>query len=255
MRKPLIAGNWKMYKIINSAVQLATSVKRELLDFKAADIVLCPVATCLASVYDVLMDTDIKLGAQNLFWEKEGAYTGEVSSVMLKDCGCEFVIVGHSERRKYFFEDDASVNKKIKAAFEVGLIPIVCVGEMLQEREAEKTIEVVKQQLEGGLKGLDELDVLNLSIAYEPVWAIGTGKTATPDQAQEVHKYIRSWVETNFSGGVACKLRILYGGSVKPANIKELMQQTDIDGALVGGASLESDSFVKIVKNSVLKNV
>jgi triosephosphate isomerase len=251
MRKPLIAGNWKMYKTINEAIELTTGIKRELLDFVDADIVVCPTFTCLNSVYEVIMDTVIRLGAQNLFWEKEGAYTGEISPIMLKDCGCEYVIIGHSERRKYFSETDQSVNKKIKAALEVGLIPIVCVGETLEEREAEKTIEVVENQLKGCFAELKDEDMLKLVIAYEPVWAIGTGKTATPQQAQEVHKFIRNWLAENFTSDVASSLRILYGGSVKPSNIKELMQEEDIDGALVGGASLEDKSFVEIVKNAV----
>lgn len=251
MRKPLIAGNWKMYKTINEAITLANGIKRQLLDFKDVDIVLCPPFTALASVYEVIMDTDIVLGAQDLFWEKEGAFTGEVSSIMLKDCGCEFVIIGHSERRQYFFEDDAAVNKKIRAALSVGLIPICCIGETLKEREEDKTIAVVENQLKGCLKDLEVDELQRLTIAYEPLWAIGTGVNATPQQAEEVQKFIREFIAKNFSLGVAGIMRILYGGSVKPANIKELMHQEDIDGALVGGASLDVDSFVQIVKNSV----
>lgn len=252
MRKPLIAGNWKMYKTVNEAIELVNKIKRELLDFINADIVVCPPFTALNSIYEVIMDTNIKLGAQDLFWEKEGAYTGEVSPVMLKDCGCEFVIIGHSERRKYFFETDNTVNKKIKAALGVGLTPIVCVGETLEEREAQKTMEVVQTQLKGCFSDLKVEEMLSLVIAYEPVWAIGTGKNATPLQAQEVHKFIRQWLENNFSRGVFNNLRILYGGSVKPSNIKELMAEEDIDGSLVGGASLEGNSFVEIVKKSVV---
>lgn len=252
MRKPLIAGNWKMYKTIGEAVQLANGIKRGMLDFSnAVDVALCPPFITLSVVYDVISDTDIALGAQDLFWEKEGAYTGEVSPVMLKDCGCEFVIIGHSERRKYFFETDETVNKKTKAALGVGLKPIVCVGETLGEREADKTIEVIKKQLEAGLEGLGIDDILGLVIAYEPVWAIGTGKNATASQAEEVHKFIRGWITQNFSEGAAGTLRILYGGSVKPANIKELIKEPDVDGALVGGASLEVSSFVEIVKGSI----
>lgn len=255
MRKPLIAGNWKMYKTIGEAVQLANGIKRGVMDFPNVEVALCPPFVTLSFVYDIISDTDIKLGAQDLYWEKEGAYTGEVSPVMLKDCGCEFVIIGHSERRKYFFETDETVNKKIKAALGIGLSPIVCIGETLQEREAGKTIEIVKGQLEGGLKSLGIEDMLNLIIAYEPVWAIGTGKNATAAQAQEVHGFIRSWIAKNFSEGASQTLRILYGGSVKPSNIKELIKEQDIDGALVGGASLEVSSFVEIVKNSFKQNV
>ncbi|UCG35681.1 MAG: triose-phosphate isomerase [Candidatus Omnitrophota bacterium] len=251
MRKPLIAGNWKMYKTINEAVELANGAKRELLDFSEVDIVLCPPFTSLDSVYEVIMDTDIKLGAQNLYWQEEGAFTGEVSPIMLKDCGCEYVIIGHSERRKYFAETDETVNKKIKTALAVGLIPIVCVGETLKERESQKTIEVVQRQLQQGLKEIAKDTFSKIVIAYEPVWAIGTGKTATPQQAQEVHKFIRDWIEDNYSSDIAQKTRILYGGSVKPSNIEELMREEDIDGALVGGASLKVSSFVDITRNAV----
>jgi triosephosphate isomerase len=252
MRKPLIAGNWKMYKTIGEAVQLANGIKRGVLDFQeVVDVTLCPPFITLSFVYDVIGDTDITLGAQDIFWEKEGAYTGEISPVMLKDCGCEFVIIGHSERRKYFFETNETINKKIKAALNVGLKPIVCVGETLEEREAKKTIEVIEEQLKGCFAGLDINNMLGMVIAYEPVWAIGTGKNATASQAQEVHGFIRSWITQNFSEGTAKALRILYGGSVKPSNIKELAKEADVDGALVGGASLEVASFVEIVKNSI----
>ncbi|UCD15715.1 MAG: triose-phosphate isomerase [Candidatus Omnitrophota bacterium] len=253
MRAPLIAGNWKMYKIINEAVQLANGIKRELLDFMKAEVVICPPFTNLSAVYEVIMETNIKLGAQDLFWEKEGAFTGAISAIMLKDCGCEYGIIGHSERRKYFGESDEAVNKKVKSAQEVGLTPIMCVGETQQERQADKTIEVVTRQLTAGLEGLESEDTANLVIAYEPVWAIGTGITASPSQAEEVHKFIRSWIEDKFSNPAAANIRILYGGSVKPENIRELMQQPDIDGALVGGASLKSSSFVNIVKNAVIE--
>ncbi len=251
MRKPLIAGNWKMYKTISEAIILANGIKREMVDFTSSDIVLCPPFTALNSVYEIIMDTPIKLGAQDIAWEKEGAFTGEVSSVMLKDCGCEFVIIGHSERRKYFGETDEIVNKKIRAALSGSLIPIVCIGESLKERESNLTIEVVKKQLKGGLRELTDEQISKIIIAYEPVWAIGTGKTATPLQAEEVHCFIRKWIEEVFSSKIAENLRILYGGSVKPSNIKELMVQDDIDGALVGGASLKVESFAEIVKNAV----
>lgn len=241
-----------MYKTIGEAVSLANGIKRGVLDLKdVVSVALCPPFITLSLVYDVVSDTEIALGAQDIFWEKEGAYTGEVSPVMLKDCGCEFVIIGHSERRKYFLETDEIVNKKIKAALNVGLKPIVCIGETLEEREASKTIEVVKTQLEGGFNGLGIDDMLSVVIAYEPVWAIGTGKNASAAQAEEVHGSIRSWLAERFSAGCAEALRILYGGSVKPSNIKELIKEPDIDGALVGGASLEASSFTEIVKNSI----
>lgn len=251
MRKPVIAGNWKMNKSINEAIELVNSLKRELVDIQEIDIVVCPVYTALSDVSDLLIDSNIFLGAQNVYWEPSGAFTGEISPSMIKDAGCKYVIIGHSERRKYFDESDETVNKRIKAAQSVGLIPIFCVGETLEEHEAGKTIDVVKRQLKGGLEGLENEALPKIVIAYEPVWAIGTGKTATPEQAQEVHKFIRGWLNENYSPEVAESLRILYGGSVKPANARELMQQSDIDGALVGGASLDSSSFVEIVKNSL----
>jgi len=251
MRKPIIAGNWKMNKTISESIELVNILKRELIDIKEVEIIVCPVYTALSDVSDLLVDSNISLGAQNVYWELSGAFTGEISPLMLKDIGCKYAIIGHSERRKYFNESDQSVNKRIKAAQGSGLIPIFCVGEILEEREANKTIDVVKRQLAGGLEGLDQAALLNLIIAYEPVWAIGTGKTATPEQAQEIHSFIRSWLVDNCSEEIAESLRILYGGSVKETNIKELMQQSDIDGALVGGASLDSSSFVGIVKNSL----
>ena len=251
MRKPVIAGNWKMNKTISESIELVNGLKRELVDIDEVEIVVCPVYTALSDTADLLVDSNISLGAQNVYWEASGAFTGEISSLMLKDVGCKYAIVGHSERRKYFNESDESVNKRIKSAQKSGLTPIFCVGETLEEREENKTMDVVKRQLAGGLEGLEKDGLLNLIIAYEPVWAIGTGKTATPEQAQEIHNFIRSWLVDNCSEEVAESLRILYGGSVKETNIKELMQQGDIDGALVGGASLDSSSFVGIVKNSL----
>ena len=240
-----------MNKSINEAIELVNSLKRELVDIQEIDIIVCPVYTALSDVSDLLIDSNIFLGAQNVYWEPLGAFTGEISPSMIKDAGCKYVIIGHSERRKYFGESDDTVNKRIKAAQSVELIPIFCVGETLEEREADKTIDVVKRQLKGGLEGLESEALQKLIIAYEPVWAIGTGKTAAPEQAQEVHKFIRGWLNENYSPEAAENLRILYGGSVKPANARELMQQSDIDGALVGGASLDSSSFVEIVKNSL----
>ena len=251
MRKPLIAGNWKMHTTISEAVSLANRIKRDLADFNKADVLLCPPFTALSSVSDVIVDTNIKLGAQNIAWEREGAYTGEISSIMLKDCGCKFAIIGHSERRKYFGESDETVNRRIKAALAGGIVPIVCVGETLEEREKNLAVKIIARQLEGALANLGEDDVKRIVIAYEPVWAIGTGKTATPVQAEEIHRFIRNWINDKISSECASSLRILYGGSVKPANIRELMNEEDIDGGLVGGASLKAESFVEIVRNSV----
>ncbi|MBN1405289.1 MAG: triose-phosphate isomerase [Candidatus Omnitrophica bacterium] len=248
MRKPFIAGNWKMYKTIKEAIELVNGLKRALSDIENIDVAVCPPFTALSDVRELLIDSDIKLGAQNLYWEKEGAYTGEVSASMLKDAGCSHVIIGHSERRQYFGETNEGVNKKIKAALFAGLTPIVCVGEKLQEREKGETFDVVKNHVAGALAGLSVEDVLKLVIAYEPVWAIGTGKTALPAQAQEVHAYIRGLLQKMYGEETAQSIIIQYGGSVKPENIKELMAKADIDGALVGGASLKLDSFVNIIR-------
>jgi len=238
-----------MYKTIVEAIELANGLKRELfkLDLAAADVVLCPVFTALSEVAEVLAETGIGLGAQDIYWQDEGAFTGEVSPVMLKDAGCQYVIIGHSERRQFFSETNETVNKKIKAALKVGLTPIVCVGENLQEREANKTFKVIEDHINNGLVDISADDMLKLVIAYEPVWAIGTGKTATGEQAQEVHKFIRDLLKKKYGQEVADSLRIQYGGSVKPENITELMNKPDVDGALVGGASLKVDSFSAIV--------
>jgi triosephosphate isomerase len=250
-RRPLIVGNWKMHKTVKEAIELATGIRRELFDSNKADIVICPPFTALDSVYEVVMETPISLGAQDVFWEEEGAYTGEVSALMLKDTGCKYVIIGHSERRKYLSETNQMINRKIKSAINAGLTPIVCVGETLDEREAGKSLEVVSTQLKEGLEGLAQADVSKIVIAYEPVWAIGTGRTAKPHQAQEVQRFIRDWIKKNFPSSSVSNIRILYGGSVKPENIADLVSQEDIDGALVGGASLEVSSFVSIVRNSI----
>ena len=251
MRKPILAGNWKMNLTTQAAVELVTAIKRELNDSTEVDIVVCPVYTVLDTVHDVLMESNIKLGAQNLYWEDAGAFTGEISAPLLKDVGVQYVIIGHSERRQYFGETNETVNKKIKAALSHDLSPIVCVGEVLAERESGQTQDVVKTQLAGSLAGLSSEQISRLVIAYEPVWAIGTGKTATPQQAQEVHAFIRQWIKANFNEEIAANLRIQYGGSVKPSNVKDLMTEEDIDGGLVGGASLKSDSFIELVKNAV----
>ncbi len=249
MRKIIIAGNWKMYKTSFEAIELVTELKRTLGDMNEVDVVVCPPFTALAEVKDVLNDCNIGLAAQNIYWEDFGAFTGEVSAPMIKAIGVEYVIIGHSERRQFFGETDATVNKKIKAALKHALIPIVCIGEVLSERESGKTFDVIKTQLEGSLVNLSTSEMETIVLAYEPVWAIGTGKTATPAQAQEVHKFIREWLTKKYDAAIANKVRIQYGGSVKPENTAELMGQPDIDGALVGGASLKSDSFTAIVKN------
>ena len=248
MRRPIIAANWKMYKTVNEAVDLVEALKKEVAGVKEVEIVVCPPYTAIHSVGMASEGTNIGLGAQDLYWEDEGAYTGEVSPIMLKDVGCRYVVIGHSERRAYFAETNDTVNNKIKSALKHDLVAIVCVGEKLEEREQGKTFSVVEDQVQGALVDLSAEDVERTVIAYEPIWAIGTGKTATPDQAEEVHKFIRDLLGNIYSDGLSDLVRIQYGGSVKPENIGELMAQEDIDGALVGGASLDSDSFAKIVK-------
>jgi len=250
MRKTIIAGNWKLYKNEREAVELVTGLKTELVDISAVDIVVCPVFIVLPVVQDVLLESNIALGAQDMYWEDEGAFTGEVSAPMLKSVGVRYVIIGHSERRQFFGETDATVNKKVKAALKHQLTPIVCVGENLQERESNKTFDVIKKQCEGSLAGFSAAEIEKIVLAYEPVWAIGTGKTATPEQAQEVHKFIRGLLSKMYDEDTAQKVRIQYGGSVKPENASDLISQEDIDGALVGGASLKVDSFSAIVKAS-----
>ncbi|MFA5402325.1 MAG: triose-phosphate isomerase [Candidatus Omnitrophota bacterium] len=252
MRKTIIAGNWKMYKTIKEAIELSNGLKRELfkLDKQGIDVVLCPPFTALSEVAEVLVESDILLGAQDLYWQDEGAFTGEVSAKMLQEAGCTFAIIGHSERRQFFGETNATANKKIKAALANALTPILCVGETLKEREAKETFDVLEDHLHNGLDGLNKEDVLRMVVAYEPVWAIGTGKTATPEQAQEVHGYIRDLLRKLYDKETALQIRIQYGGSVKPENISALMQQPDIDGALVGGASLQVVSFTDIVKKA-----
>ena len=248
MRKPVIAGNWKMYKLLGEAVDTALALKPLVANANHCDVVIAPVFTALKNVTSRLEGSNIKVAAQNCAAEsKHGAHTGEVAADMIKDAGCSHVIVGHSERRQFYGETDATVNAKVKSALQAGLTPIVCVGEMLAEREAGNAQSVVKTQLQGGLDGLTVADTERIIIAYEPVWAIGTGKTATPEQAQEMHGVIRQSISEVHGKAIADGMRILYGGSVKPENIAELMSQDDVDGALVGGASLEADSFAKIV--------
>jgi len=247
VRRPIIAGNWKMHKTIEESVELVSTLKKNLSGVHHCEIVVCPPFTSLIAVKEVIKDTNIVLGAQNMFWEKKGAYTGEISPEMLVSVGCKYVIIGHSERRQYFHETDETVNKKMLSAFSSGLIPIVCVGETLQEREKNITFQVIERQVKNGLANIPSNKVESLVIAYEPVWAIGTGKTATPQQAEEVQAYIRAIYAEMYGSIPAESIRILYGGSIKPENISELMKQKNIDGGLVGGASLEADSFTKIV--------
>ena len=247
-RTPLIAGNWKMYKTTPEAVETARRLVELVTDSADVDIMIAPVFTALDPVAKVVKDSRVAMGAQNLYWEKEGAYTGEISADMLVSTGCQYVLIGHSERRQYFGETDETVNKKIQAATEAGLIPVFCVGETEAQREAGQTFSVLDKQVKIGLDSFFAKDMGTLVIAYEPVWAIGTGKTATTEQAQEAHNYIRSLVAQNIDKDLAQSIRIVYGGSVKPDNIADLMQMPDIDGGLVGGASLDAESFSKIVK-------
>ncbi len=247
MRTPLIAGNWKLFKTIGEATALVNDLKPLVASTSGVEIVVAPVFTALSRVSEAMAGSNIHLAAQNCYWEEEGAFTGEVAPKLLKDAGCSHVIIGHSERRQYFGETDGTVNKKAKAAIAAGLTAIVCVGETLAEREADKTFAVIETQVTGGLEGFSVESLTHAVIAYEPVWAIGTGKTASDAQAQEVHAVIRGLVAKLFGQAAADGIRILYGGSVKPDNVKGLMAQTDIDGALVGGASLKADSFAAIV--------
>jgi triosephosphate isomerase len=246
MRTPVIAGNWKLFKTIAEATALVNELKPLVAGTAGVEIVVAPVFTALSRVAEALSGSNVNLAAQDCYWEEEGAFTGEVAPKMLVDAGCSHVIIGHSERRQYFGESDETVNKKAKSALASGLAAIVCVGETLAEREADKTFSVIETQLLGGLAGFSAEMLTRTVIAYEPVWAIGTGKTASDDQAQEVHAHIRSLVAQQFGQVCADAIRILYGGSVKPDNVKGLMAQPDIDGALVGGASLKAESFAAI---------
>ncbi len=246
MRKPVIAGNWKLFKTIAESVALVTELKPLVADNQSVEIVVAPVFTSLSRVSDAIKGSNINMASQNCYWEEEGAFTGEVAPKLLKDAGCSHVIIGHSERRQYFGETDLTVNKKTKAALAAGLCAIVCVGETLTERESDWTFSVIEAQITGGLAGLAAEAFSHIVIAYEPVWAIGTGKTASDAQAQEVHAFIRQLIARLFTQPVADAVRILYGGSVKPDNVKGLMTQPDIDGALVGGASLKAESFAAI---------
>ncbi|MBR2756890.1 MAG: triose-phosphate isomerase [Exiguobacterium sp.] len=248
MRKPIIAGNWKMNKTLSEAVAFVEEVKNNIPSTDKVDAAICAPALFLAPMVEAAKGSNLKLGAQNMYDKDSGAYTGEISPVMVADLGVTYVILGHSERREYFGESDAFINSKTKKAFEHGLTPIVCVGETLEEREGGKFEEVIKTQVEGGLADLSADQVKQLVIAYEPVWAIGTGKSADEADAQSSCKYVRDVVKGLYGEDVAAAVRIQYGGSVKPENIKEYMAQEDIDGALVGGASLEAASFLKLLE-------
>jgi len=248
MRRPLIAGNWKLNKTVAEALDLVQSLKNELEDIEDADIVVAPVFTALAKVADTLSGSNVAIAAQNCYPEKSGAFTGEVSPALLKEAGCGYVIVGHSERRHLFGEADAFINRKVKAVLAEGLSVILCIGETLEERESDRTFDVVRTQIGEGLEGLSAEDMQNVVVAYEPVWAIGTGKTASDEQAEEVHAFIRGLLNGTFGEETAAATRILYGGSVKPENVDGLMAQADIDGALVGGASLKAPDFIRIVR-------
>jgi len=247
MRKPVIAGNWKLFKTSAEAVELVTELLPLVSGADNVEIVVAPVFTVLDRVSRVISGSNVKLAAQDCYWEAEGAFTGEVSPKMLLNAGCSHVIIGHSERRQYFGETDETVNKKLKAAVASGLIVLFCIGETLAERESERTFEVLKRQIAGGLAAVPETDLGKVIVAYEPVWAIGTGKTASDDQAQEAHAFIRGEIKGLYNASAAESMRILYGGSVKPDNIAGLISRPDIDGALVGGASLKADSFAALV--------
>ncbi|MBN2419117.1 MAG: triose-phosphate isomerase [Deltaproteobacteria bacterium] len=248
-RTPMIAGNWKMNLGIGDSCDLVKSIAEGIKNKKGVDVLVAPPFINIPAVKNAIGDSNIILSAQNMYYEASGAYTGEVAPQMLVENGCTHVILGHSERRSLFNESSEIVNKKVEAAIQTGLIPIVCIGETIQEREAGKTFDIIRAQLQGSLACFLSKKNIPAStiIAYEPVWAIGTGLTATPEQAQEVHKFIRNWLMENFGQETSDKIRILYGGSVKPGNAADLMSRHDIDGALVGGASLKADSFLGII--------
>jgi len=250
MRKKVIAGNWKMNKDLNESQDLVSKIINGLGNDTKCNVIVCPPFTSLNEVSSLIKTTPVKLGAQNMYFEDSGAFTGEISASMIKSVGCEYVIIGHSERRTVFGEPDEVTNKKVKKALEHNLKPIFCIGELLEQREEGTTMDVVKNQLLNGLKDITLEQLSKIIIAYEPVWAIGTGKTASPEQAQEVHAAIRELIVENFSEDVADNLVIQYGGSVKPDNAGELLSQKDIDGALVGGACLKADSFLGIIASA-----
>lgn len=248
MRTPLLAGNWKLHCASADAAALASAIVEGCAGVKGREVMVAPTFTSLAATAAVVAGSNVALGAQNVYWEDNGAFTGEVSAPMLVDAGCRYVIVGHSERRQFFGETEYTVAKKISAAHRSGLLPVLCVGESLEEREAGKTLSLVEKQIRHGLLELPEAGMATLVVAYEPVWAIGTGKVATTEQAEEVHRHIRAVLASVMGEATADKVRILYGGSVKPDNVDELMACPNIDGALVGGASLKAESFLRIVR-------
>ena len=250
MRRYLIAGNWKMNLTRQDSLALVRGIVSNSQMGEHVELAVCPPSVYLDAVSGVVADTGVSLGAQNMYHEPSGAFTGEISAAMLMDLGCKYVILGHSERRRILGETDAMVNQKAFAALEAGLQPIVCVGETLQQRESGSTGEVIRQQFEGSLAGIDTEQITRLVIAYEPVWAIGTGKVATPEQAEAVHADLRTLLENRYNAEIAAAVRIQYGGSVKPSNADQLLSQTNIDGALVGGASLEVDTFLGIAANA-----
>ena len=249
MPKPLIAANWKMNKNIEESISFINNFKNSSKKIKNGEIAICPPFTSLNEVNKIIKGSNIKIGAQNMHYEDNGAFTGEISPLMLKDAGCDYVILGHSERREYFNEDNQLINKKLISALKNNINPILCVGEKLEQRENNQTFDVIKGQLTNCLKNINKEDAKKITIAYEPVWAIGTGKNATPEQAEEVHKFIRGLLSKLYSN-ISENTRIIYGGSVKPNNIKDLMNQDNIDGALVGGASLKEEDFFQICSYS-----
>jgi triosephosphate isomerase (TIM) len=250
MRTPFIAGNWKMFKTVRETVAFVTDLRAAVRDVGGVQIVVAPPFTAVHAAAEALRDSNIGVSAQDLYWEKEGAFTGEVSAAMIKEAGAQFVIIGHSERRRLFGETDVVVNRKVTAGMASGLTPIMCIGETLEERERDETLAVLDRQLKGGLEGVAGERLHSVVIAYEPVWAIGTGRNATSAQAGEAHAHIRTRLRQWFGGDPAEHCRVIYGGSVKPDNIRELIGEPDVDGALVGGASLEVRSFVDIVTRS-----
>ncbi len=251
MRRPFIAGNWKMNMNRESAIALAEGVAKRAEKLEGVDLAICPPSCYLDAVGRTISGSKVALGAQNMYHEKDGAFTGELSAAMLVDLGCTYVILGHSERRHILGETDEAINKKVHAALQAGLIPVVCVGELLSEREAGQTMAVIQRQFDGSLAGVSPEDMKKIVIAYEPVWAIGTGKVATPQQAEEVHLGLRKLVAERYNAQIAEEVRMQYGGSVKPDNAAELLGQADIDGALVGGASLKVDQFLGIVAGAL----
>jgi len=247
MRTPVFAANWKMYKTVHEAVVFTKEFRRLVQDLDGVEIVLAPPFTAVHGVAEAARNSEIAVAGQDLYWEKEGAFTGEISAGMLREAGAEYVVIGHSERRRLFGETDATVNRKMVAAIASGLVPIVCIGETLEEREANQTLSVLDRQIKDGFDGITADQVAALVIAYEPVWAIGTGRNATSEQAQEAHRHIRETLGRLFGRDAARQCRILYGGSVKPDNIASIVKEADVDGALIGGASLDPKAFAAMV--------